>query len=82
MQLRVNDGTTAIELSGGTAGISGCTYFPLAPNAGEGTVAEQAELVCKGAPAATIVRHALVPERPRSPHTRLLWNDFADLYSP
>jgi hypothetical protein len=54
MQLRVTDGTTTVDLSGGKTGISGCTYFPLAPNAGEGTVAEQAELVCKGAPAATI----------------------------
>ena len=54
MQLRVTDGTTAIDLSGGTTGISGCTYFPLAPSVESATVAEQAELVCKGTTAANI----------------------------
>ena len=54
MQLRVTDGSTTIDLSGGTTGISGCTYFPLAPSQGEATVAEQAELICKGTTAATI----------------------------
>lgn len=54
MQLRVTDGTTTVDLSGGTTGISGCTYFPLGPSAESATVAEQAELVCKGTTAANI----------------------------
>ena len=54
MQLRVTDGTTTVDLSGGTTGIAGCTYFPLAPSAGTATIAEQAELICKGTTAATI----------------------------
>lgn len=54
MQLRVTDGTTTVDLSGGTTGISGCTYFPLAPSAESATVAEQAELICKGTTAANI----------------------------
>ncbi len=54
MQLRVTDGTTTVDLSGGTTGITGCTYFPLAPSSGEATVGEQAELVCKGTTAANI----------------------------
>ena len=54
MQLRVSDGTTTVDLSGGTTGISGCTYFPLAPSVESATVAEQAELVCKGTTAANI----------------------------
>ena len=45
MQLRVTDGTTTVDLSGGTTGISGSTYFPLGPSATEASVAEQAELV-------------------------------------
>ncbi len=54
MQLRVTDGTTTVDLSGGTIGIAGCTYFPLAPSQGEATVAEQAELICKGTTAANM----------------------------
>lgn len=57
MQLRVTDGTTTVDLSGGTTGITGCTYFPLAPSSGEATVGEQAELVCRGTAAA--IRTAL-----------------------
>lgn len=53
MQLRVTDGTTSVDLSGGTTGIAGCTYHPLAPGS-EARVAEQAELVCKGTTAANI----------------------------
>jgi len=54
MQLRVTDGTTTVELSGATTGIYGCTYFPLGPSADSATVAEQAELICKGTTAANI----------------------------
>ena len=54
MQLRVTDGTTTVDLTGGTTGITGCTYFPLAHRPGDATVAEQAELVCKGTTAANI----------------------------
>ncbi len=54
VQLRVTDGTTTVDLSGGTTGISGCTYFPLGPSATETSVAEQAELICKGTTAANI----------------------------
>ena len=54
MQLRVTDGTTTVDLSGGTPGIAGCTYFPLAPSLGEASVVEQAVLVGSGATAAAI----------------------------
>jgi hypothetical protein len=51
MQPRVTDGTTTIELSGGTAAIKGCTYFP-SPGEGAGaSVAETVEIVGSGSEA-------------------------------
>jgi hypothetical protein len=57
MQLLVSDGTTTVYLSGESTGISGCTYFPLSPSSQIDTVAEQAELVCRGT--AVAIRAAL-----------------------
>ncbi len=54
IKLRISDGTTTVNLDGTTTGIAGCTYVPLAPSAAQETVAEQAEIVCSGAPFATI----------------------------
>jgi hypothetical protein len=47
MQLRITDGTTTVELSGGTTGIKGATYFPT-PGEGGDSVAETIELIGKG----------------------------------
>ena len=54
MQLRVTDGTTTVDLSGATTGITGCTYAPVAPSAGDDSVSEQAELICRGTTIANI----------------------------
>jgi hypothetical protein len=48
MQLRVTDGTTTVDLSGGTTGVRGCTYFPAAGGSGEYSVTEQAEIIGSG----------------------------------
>ena len=48
MQLRVTDGTTTVDLSGGTTGIRGCTYFPLPGESLAAPVAETVELIGQG----------------------------------
>jgi hypothetical protein len=57
MQLRISDGTLTVDMAGSTTGITGSTYFPLAPSATDTSVSEQAELVCSGT--AANIRSAL-----------------------
>lgn len=54
MNLRVSDGTTTVNLDGGTSGISGCTYFPLPGDDGAESVTDTADLVARGTAAATV----------------------------
>lgn len=56
MQLRVTDGTTTVDLSGATAGVRGCTYFPQ-PGTGQESVSETAEVI--GAGTAAQIRAAV-----------------------
>jgi hypothetical protein len=54
MNLRVTDGTTTVNLDGGTAGVTGCTYFPLPGERKAASVTETARLVARGTASATV----------------------------